>query len=153
MMADWRRFRTLDAEDRALLREAVLLLILVRIGLGAVRFPVLRRWLDRWARYGTTGRAAGAMLAATPAPGRLTWAVAAAGLRMPWATCLVQALVADAMLRRRGHRTAVRLGVRAARRPPRPIEAHAWVECEGSVVLGETPDLSDFVVLAAPGSP
>src|SRR3989304_2203775 len=69
MMADWGRCRTLDAEDRALLREAVLLLILVRIGLGAVRFPVLCRWLDRWARYGTTGRAAGGMVAGAPAPG------------------------------------------------------------------------------------
>src|SRR3972149_4870326 len=121
MMADWRRFRTLDAEDRALLREAVRLLVLVRVGLGAVRFPVLCGWLDGWGRCGTTGRAG--------------------------------ARAALASGRRRGPRTAVRLGVRAARRPPRPIEAHAWVECEGAVVLGETPDLSDFVVLAAPGSP
>lgn len=152
MMADWRRFWTLDAADRALVREAALLQVLVRIGLGALRFPVLCRWLARWARSGGTPGVEPAMPTARPVPERLAWAVATAARRLPGATCLVQALTADAMLRRRGYRAAVRFGVRAGRGRPHPIEAHAWVECEGSVVLGATSDLADFAVLSSPGS-
>lgn len=67
-------------------------------------------------------------------PAKLGMLVERVGHRVPGAdTCLPQALAAVAMLRRWGHRADLVLGVRTA-----PVfEAHAWVEVDGAVVVGE----------------
>jgi hypothetical protein len=86
----------------------------------------------------------------TPDPrtvGRVRWAISAAGARAPFKpSCLVQALVADAILRRNGLQPTLRIGVRKHQRTV-PLEAHAWVECEGQLAAGGIDGLSDFVEL------
>lgn len=62
------------------------------------------------------------------------WAVATAARRIPAATCLTQALAAQYLLRRRGLEADLRIGV--ARAAGEPLEAHAWVESRGQVVVG-----------------
>lgn len=52
---------------------------------------------------------------------------------LPWhPVCLPQALAARAMLRRRGIRPEVHLGVAGVS----PLATHAWVSVDGAVVLG-----------------
>jgi len=80
-------------------------------------------------------------------PGDVVWAVDAIGSRVPGTTCLVEALSADCMLRRRGHASALKIGVK--RGTAMSIDAHAWVECSGAVVIGTTPELSEYAVLAS----
>ncbi len=60
----------------------------------------------------------------------------------------VQALVADTMLHRRAIPSEVRIGVRM---PPTHIslDAHAWVESNGLVVVGTIDRLVDYRVLRA----
>ena len=53
---------------------------------------------------------------------------------VPDATCLPQALAAEAILRRRGHPADLRLGVS---RGDDGVEAHAWVESYGRVIVGD----------------
>lgn len=139
-----RRFRSLDRVDRRLVVEAALLLTLVSIGLRVVRFPRLRRMLDRYA-----GMAEGGTLIENTVP-RIARAIdrSSRHLRLP-TTCLVQALAADAMLRRRGHHSRLHLGVLGQRPVGRRLEAHAWVECDGAIVTGRTVGLSDYVELSA----
>ena len=85
--------------------------------------------------------------------GSVRRAITAVAARFPSATCLVQALAADAMLRRRRLASELRLGVRlrdhgdSADVPDVPIEAHAWVECDGGVVIGAVAHQSEFTVL------
>ncbi len=119
---------------------------LVWTGLRLLRFPTLRRILDRYAGSSTTGNAGQAHSSAT-SPVR--WAITAVAARFPSATCLVQALAADAILRRRGLTSELRIGVRVRGNSDVPFEAHAWVECGGAVVTGAIEDLSDFKVLPA----
>ena len=65
---------------------------------------------------------------------RIGWAVDAADGAMPGdRSCLAQALVAEAMLERRGRETALRFGVDGA---DRDMEAHAWLESGGETVVG-----------------
>jgi hypothetical protein len=64
---------------------------------------------------------------------RLRWAVVAASRYVPRATCLVQALALHGLLARRGRESHVRLGVRTGER----FAAHAWLEVDGTVVLGD----------------
>ncbi len=72
----------------------------------------------------------------------------AATRRLPFGTtCLVDALAADAMLRRRGIDCTVRFGVRAPRGSGR-LEAHAWLEHDGEAVLGRLEDRAGYAPLA-----
>ena len=83
-----------------------------------------------------------------PTPGevdRIGWAVRSAARFVPGATCLPQALAAEAILRRRGHPADLRLGVT---RGDHGVEAHAWVESYGRVIVGDG-DLDRFEPLEA----
>jgi hypothetical protein len=54
------------------------------------------------------------------------------------------------MLGRRGISSNLRLGVRHDGEPLNPFTAHAWVECQGLVVMGAVDDLGDYHVLPVP---
>lgn len=54
---------------------------------------------------------------------------------MPFSiTCLPQAIATQVLLARRGYPAFIHLGV--AKGMEERIEAHAWVECQGRVVIG-----------------
>ena len=65
---------------------------------------------------------------------RLRWAVEATSRRVPGATCLTQALALQILLGRRGQASELRLGVSRGDAPG--LQAHAWLESEGQVVIG-----------------
>ena len=58
--------------------------------------------------------------------------------------CLVEALVTEALLA--AHRVPATLRLGVARRQG-TLEAHAWLECGGRIVIGRVPDLDRFVPL------
>jgi hypothetical protein len=47
------------------------------------------------------------------------------------------------MLCRRGYDCALRVGVKKGNGPA-PLEAHAWVECDGAVVAGGLATLDEY---------
>ena len=130
--------RALDPADRWLLVEAFSVIVALRAALSLLPFTTVRRCANRWAAFKATDRGE---------PTRVAWAVMAVGLRIPGTTCLAEALAADSMLRRHGYSSALKVGVR--RGAVMSIDAHAWVECAGAVVIGTTPELSDYAVLSA----
>jgi hypothetical protein len=141
-----------SSADRRLLCEAAVRLAFVRIGLYAVGFAVLRRWLGLRQPAADTTQPSDSASGPAEVAGRVAWAVQAAARRIPGATCLVQALVAEAMLRRRGYEPALHFGVR--QRPDRrSIDAHAWIELNGAVVVGAVANLGDYAVLSGPEHP
>ena len=140
MMESFHRYRALCAADRWLVIEAAIFLTAARVGIAAVRFSVLRSALDRVPRV-FTPKSSVQPPSGVARPG---WAVAAVSRRLPFrATCLIESLAVDAMIRRRGYVSEIRFGVR----PPDAgaLAAHAWVECEGAVVFGS---LDDYSVLS-----
>jgi Transglutaminase-like superfamily len=139
----WRRLWALPAPERRLLVEAAGRLLAARAAL----------W---WLPPSAVARAghAGARRDGAPDPAveqRVAWAVQAVARRLPtvFRGCLPQALAACAMLRRRGIAARLVIGVRRAPAPG-PIEAHAWVESGGRVILGGMDDLPSFVPLDGP---
>ena len=62
-------------------------------------------------------------------------AVNVAARFVPGATCLVKARAASAMLNRFGYAAEIKIGVA---KQASDLKAHAWVECDGQVVLGES---------------
>ena len=149
MIALYRKFTSLDRLDRRLVLEAAAVMAFVWTGLRLLRFPTLRRLLDR---YAATSSPLHAGTSPSRTIGKVRWAITAVAVRIPSATCLVQALAADAILRRRGLAPELHIGVRARATSGIPIEAHAWVECDGSVAIGSIGDLSDFTLLRLPSA-
>lgn len=123
------RFRNLTRHDRRLFVTAVAVLSVVRLALWVTSFRRLRGAIER----ATEPRPG----ASDPTPGeadRIGWAVGSAARFVPAASCLPQALAAEALLRRRGHPAELRLGVL---RTERGVEAHAWIESYGRVIVGD----------------
>lgn len=162
MAGDWTRFWSLDRSRRALVLEAAALMVLVWTGLRLLRFTTLRRLLDRAASSESgcsrdassesgdsqdASSESGCSQDATLAVSEVGWAAGVVAARLTAATCLVQALAADVMLRRRGVESEVRFGIRSGRHGTVPIEGHAWVEWEGRVAVGSARSVSDFHVL------
>jgi transglutaminase superfamily protein len=117
------------------LAEAALLYAFVAAALRTVAYARLQRWLERF----------------TPVPRRtrssvsdVTGAISAVGRRIGGTTCLTEAAVAYTMLRRHGHDPRLRIGVR---RGDAALDAHAWVECDGTVVMGELPEMTGYAML------
>jgi Transglutaminase-like superfamily len=130
MIQTYRRFVSLDRTRRRLVIEAAVLMVIGWAGLRLFRFQTLRRLLDHVVAV-TSSRQPAAEEDVVACVRRAVVAVAA---RCPAATCLVQALAADVMLRRRGLSCIMRFGVRLTRTTTEPLEGHAWVECGGSTI-------------------
>jgi hypothetical protein len=64
---------------------------------------------------------------------RLVWAIRTAAAFIPRATCLTQALAAKYLLERSGRSAQLYLGVA---KENGQFLAHAWLECDGAIVLG-----------------
>jgi hypothetical protein len=73
-------------------------------------------------------------------PQQVAWAVRLASRYLPGATCLPRALTTQFLLNRHGHPSRLCVGVSSAQK----FEAHAWVECDGIVVVGGTEKLDRF---------
>jgi hypothetical protein len=134
-----RRLRALDAGDRRLLIRAAIAVALVRVGLAVLPLRLVRTWTIRCAHTWGRGGARAAVSAA-----RIGWAVSCASRYVADATCLAQAVAGEMLLVRHGHAAELRIG--AARAGDTGLEAHAWVESEGRVVLGGA-DLARFRAL------
>jgi hypothetical protein len=142
-MGTWRAFRRLAPQRRRLVLEATAFHLLARLSMLWYPGAGLRRLARLW-------QAAADRTGLRPADhDDVAWAVAAAAARLPFATtCLIDALVADAMLRRRHHSPELRFGVRRPE-PSSPLTAHAWVDCEGVLVVGRVDDLDTYATLTA----
>ena len=122
----WRKCLHLPAPERRLLLEAFLLTLLVRGGLGLLGYRRLQALLAPLAR---PRRSPPLSL------DRVSWAVLAVNARLPGSgTCLAQAMAAQILAGREGHPSQLRFGV--ARDPGAPLQAHAWLESRGEVVVG-----------------
>jgi hypothetical protein len=80
---------------------------------------------------------------------KIIWAVAVATRYVPVATCLTQALVGQVLLKQHCAPALLRIGVMKNQRGA--LQAHACVESQGQVVIGNVPDLSLFTELPSAG--
>jgi hypothetical protein len=136
-----RRFLHLPAFERWLLVRAALLLGVLRLGLWLLPFQTLRRLVGTF-----TARSKRVRDAKRLSKTRVVWAVeTAARYGSPTATCLTQALAAQVLLARRGYPALLHIGVV---RSKNKLQAHAWVESEGEVVIGGF-ELERYTPLAA----
>jgi hypothetical protein len=111
----------------------------IRLALWCVPYPSLRPFLER-RRDARLERRPNARRAA---PSRIAWHVRVASSVIPRSNCLVQALVAEQLLANAGYSSLLKFGV--ARTENAGLSAHAWIECDGRVLVGG--DTSPFSAL------
>lgn len=131
------KFRMLSWADRALLTATAGALA---VSVVAVRVLPFRKLL----------KVAGALAGKRQSQGgetraRVAKAIAMAAPRVPGASCLPQALAARFLLGWYGEECQVRIGV--AKGAGGKLEAHAWVESGGEVIVGGFPALDRYTPL------
>jgi hypothetical protein len=124
-----RNWLDLPPRERWLLCKAAVLLAAVRGALWVFPYSFTRQFVTRASRRS-------ARLADRPIDvRRIAWAIDTASRRVPrTAHCLTQALAAQILLTRRGYPAKIHFGV--LRESKAELMAHAWVEVEGTVVIG-----------------
>jgi hypothetical protein len=125
-----------------LLLRALFLLIRVRFGLWLLPYRSVSRW---------------AQSASQPSRHKQSqpiWnideicrAITLAARFVPGASCLTQALVGQILLGQAGYAVTLQIGV--LRKGGGPLQAHAWLESAGQVILGNMPELSQMQPLRA----
>jgi hypothetical protein len=140
-----RSFWRLHAPERRLLVTSWLVVAAARAALWVTPFRILHRAVER--------RVVDGPAVSGPSALRIGWAVSTASRYVPRASCVTQAVAAQLLLQRAGHVSSLRLG--AACGPHGEFEAHAWVECDGIVVVGgaELERYTPFPATRAPAGP
>jgi hypothetical protein len=134
-----RKFAVLPSRRKKLLLRSLAALALARIQLSIFRF-----------RPATPRKHAPAPAAYTPQ--EIGWAIETASRMVPRCTCLARAVAAQAMLDASGHPSRLRIGVAPGRPAGPTLDAHAWLECDGRVLIGGH-DLGRYRSLFASDSP
>jgi hypothetical protein len=124
-----RKFQTfldMQGADRRLVCEAILMLAFARLIVLTVPFRFVALWLSRAPQTHSSDKA---LLF------RVRKAVTLAARNVPWsAACLPQAMVAKAMLVRRGCGSSFHLGANFDAQGK--LIAHAWLVVGGTIVVG-----------------
>ena len=123
------KFLWLASAERLLLIWAIVFLWAIRLGLPLLPLRTMHRLLVRIPRGPTAGKSCS--LSAE----RIVWAVTVASQVVPGSrTCLIRALAVQALLARTGYPGCCHIGV--AKGAGGQLEAHAWVESQGRIVIG-----------------
>ncbi len=136
------RFFGLSFEEKALIVRASCWLLFFRIGLFVAPTGLAKKWVRKGELCESVNPSVDG-----PAIHDIVRAIRRCKAYVPYATCLTQALTARKMLSRHGYDAVLKIGVA---RSEGLFEAHAWVEVDGSVVLGRQPYHSRYTVLEAP---
>jgi Transglutaminase-like superfamily len=136
-MTRLRRFLNLGRDERGLLSTALFWVCTVRLALWVLPFRVVHHIIRLIASRGTFG-----LPMETPARDKIVWAVRLASRHVPSATCLTQALAAYLMLSQKGQPTSLYLGV--SKTMSGTFEAHAWVEFEGRILIGNLENFTKY---------
>jgi hypothetical protein len=127
-----RDFLARPAVERRLFVRAACLLGGTRLALWVLPFAATQRLVARLAQPRRAPESP-----PVAAEEQIVWAVASASKYIPGARrCLPRALVVHILLRREGHPSDLRIGVALDER--KKLQAHAWVESRGRVVIGDT---------------
>ena len=143
------KFMALPAAERSLLLKSLAPLFAMRLGLWTMSYTQARVAADWMAQFRIFPRIDHP--ATKPSPEKIAWAVATASRAVPGGgNCLVRAMATEIILKRYGYASTLKIGV--AKPAAGQFAAHAWLESDGVVVIGDF-QLDRFVPLSQPDRP
>jgi hypothetical protein len=142
------KFAKLSWGDRAFLCKTYILLTLVRLGLWLLPFESLYKRLEQLGHISQSAHCLNAPVNDQQLVQKIVWAVNVSCKLMPGTVkCLARALTTKVLLERRGCSCELKIGV--AKNNAAQLEAHAWIEFQGYVIIGQLRDLDRFKPLPA----
>ncbi len=120
-----RKLVRLPARRRRIVLSSLVAVVVSRVALATLPFRIVEKVVARFVPPVPPERRASA--------DELAWAVAAVSSYVRRATCLVQAVALNELLRKHGHEGELRIGV--AKDGDR-LSAHAWVVSGGRILVG-----------------
>lgn len=127
LMSKINSFFKLSSVRKSLLMKSVIIIILIRLSLLLFSFSNVKKISKKFSKSNKVQK------------NKITiediiWSVKVASIYVPKATCLIQAITAQILLSRYNHLSKLRIGVMKGQE----FEAHAWVEINDRIVLGES---------------
>ena len=133
--------RLSPAEILLLLRSSAWI-IATRVALRLLPFDTIRKMMAKWGKT----RKLDALSSASKKVEEIIWAVELTSrYLLRQRPCLTKALVGQMMLSQQGFATVLRIGV--ARNPDGTLQAHAWLEREGEIMIGYLHNMQQFTPL------
>lgn len=128
----WKQWEKLKFEQKIIWLKAAICLVIIKTGLQLLPFGWFRKvfkWMAASGQKRSTEK--DKVLSAS-------WAVRSAAYHLPLSLlCLPQALSVKYLLR---HEKDLKVQIGVLINQPGDLEAHAWVEWKGEVVLGDLPE-------------
>lgn len=118
-----------------------ILLATIRLGLWLLPFQTLLQGLEKLSRSGFLSLSVSPSLSIS----HIVWRVNVSSRYLPGVKCLARALATQLLLNRCGYSSDLQIGV--AKSEQGELEAHAWVEYQGKVIIGGLSTLSRFIPL------
>ncbi len=140
-METLRKYFYLSLSDKGLLVKSAFLVIAIRLGLSLFSFKRILKLVDI-----ENNNFSGIKNKNRVSLDRITWSVETCGRYIPKTTCLIKALTAQVLLTRYGYQSKLHIGV--AKNGDKNLDAHAWVESQGNILIGNLKDLSKFAPLS-----
>jgi hypothetical protein len=124
-MSKLSKFAGLPTAEKLLLLRTLFIMGWIRVGLWLLPFRVMKNFVF----------ADGRKKDSSYSVEQFVWAVRASSRYVPVATCLTQALTAQVLLSRAGHRPRVEIGVALSEK--NQFQAHAWLVLKDQVLVGD----------------
>ncbi|MBD2663431.1 hypothetical protein B6N60_03317 [Richelia sinica FACHB-800] len=136
----WLRLRN---SDRQLLLTTAITLTMIRLGLWLLPWKILYKLVNRIVQLPLDHPEADEAIWCA-----VVWAVETVSRYLfPPPKCLARALVTQILLAWQGYRTKLCIGV--AKNPQGNLEAHAWVESQGKIIIGKLTNQAKFIPLSS----
>ena len=143
MIRQARRWLRISPRERRLLTKAWGLFILIYL------YLTFRSWRDAERRIMALHhgmRPTTTTMDRQEAEHLMSWALDVAGRYLPWRpSCLHRAIAGRALMQSLGHDATLRIGV--GRDERRQFIAHAWLECDGRILIGDGPEMETLTAM------
>lgn len=135
-----RNFLVLPYQRKKLLIKSLLFVWLIRLGLWILPYKLLTKWLNSLGSSAITNEINDWKLIK-----EVSHTVGSCAKYVPFASCLTQALTTQTLLRLNGQSSNLKFGVDKDKNEK--LIAHAWIEVDGKIIIGGSPELSRYTVL------
>ncbi len=130
------KFLQLPKERKSLIIKAIVLLLAIKLGCYFLSFKTICRIIQK--KTVTKSKTDIKTLKHD-----VIWSIEAASNHLPFTkTCLIKALAAQILLSNYGYQSNIKIGITKSKNDL--LDAHAWIESSGDIIMGNTDKLSEY---------
>ena len=127
LMSNVYSFFKLSSARKSLLIKSLIMIIFIRVSLSLFSFSNVKNISKKFSKPNKNQKNKIIIE-------EIVWSLRVASIYVPKATCLIQAITAQILLSRYNYLSKLKIGVIKGQE----FEAHAWVEINDRIVLGES---------------